>query len=286
MAETKETDDSGVKVIDDQRGRGKGLVAARNFSRDELICRYSPKFVPLKEIKDETTETFKHRFDVADGVYFLDKECAGQYANDAVHPDVIKQLYACRSLDDVNNWTTVYFASSLVLIKRNIINARFYDEREGNKRRLYVQATCDIKAGSDIFVNYGSDYWTGVLSLDEKADPIARATAVCWVASKGVFPNLGVINKLPAILLFVTGDDGQPAMAMVGPVTSSLDSVGKCVDSLEGASELCARWLKALGFPKEDGDALAIWYNLCVKIGTPGVTQAAVKSSPHVQAVG
>lgn len=113
---------------------GKGLFTDKDIKKDEIVCEYEGEKLTWKEcLKRNEVQKGK-------GAYYFhinDKNCIdaqyttwalGRYANDAAGPGRIAGV-------------------------RN--NSR-YDVIKG---KPYIRATRNIKAGSEILVSYGKEYW-------------------------------------------------------------------------------------------------------------------------------
>lgn len=266
-----------VKIVEDQDGRGNGLVAARDFKPGEVVCRYSDRYIPTKEMKDESADTFKYRYDVNDGHYLRNVNYHGFYVNDAAPARFIADLHTCFTISEITDWACEYAARILLLKKKGVVNAHFIESMRDSVKCLEVVALCDIKAGNDILTSYGDQYWTSMISLDPKAETLTRVAAICWAATRGVFPSFGVVNKLLAIVIPVLGDDGYPASVTVGALTSSAKSIKSEVDGIDKIGKLCGAWLAALGVKNISTDALSnvgAWFDFCGAVGTSALRQS------------
>jgi SET domain-containing protein len=117
---------------------GKGLYTDAAIAKDEIVCEYEGEKVTWKEClrRNEAME--------GKGAYFFhinDRNCVdaqhtlwalGRYANDAAGPSKVTGL-------------------------RN--NAKY----EVIKGKPYIKATRNIKAGDEIFVSYGKEYWEAMM---------------------------------------------------------------------------------------------------------------------------
>lgn len=113
---------------------GKGLYTSKDIAKDEIVCEYEGEKLTWKECLARN-EAQKGK----GGYYFYinSKNCVdaqhtlwaiGRYANDAAGPSRIS----------------------------GIRNNCKYDVVKG---KPYIRATRNIKAGSEILVSYGKDYW-------------------------------------------------------------------------------------------------------------------------------
>jgi len=113
---------------------GKGLFTTKDIKKGEVVCEYEGERITWDEA------TSRNEKDVSKGAYFyyineknvIDawaaKDTFGRYANDAAGLGRIKGL------------------------RNNCV----YEER---KNRVFIKATRNIPAGSEIFVSYGRGYW-------------------------------------------------------------------------------------------------------------------------------
>lgn len=113
---------------------GKGLYTSKDIAKDEIVCEYEGEKLTWKECLARN-EAQKGK----GGYYFYinSKNCVdaqqtlwaiGRYANDAAGPSRVP----------------------------GIRNNCKYDVVKG---KPYIRATRTIKAGSEILVSYGKDYW-------------------------------------------------------------------------------------------------------------------------------
>ena len=112
---------------------GLGLFARRDFSKGERICYIKGKVIPNKVIerKKDWGERGKYFIELGENTLDVyDTHSFGRYANDAEGFTKIKGL-------------------------KN--NSEFCQCRNG--KMVYVAATKDIKAGQEIFIHYGIEYW-------------------------------------------------------------------------------------------------------------------------------
>lgn len=113
-------------------GAGKGLFTLKDIRKGQLVCKYDGERITWKEAIE--------RNDHGKGgyVYYINaKNCIdayhsrntfGRYANDAAGVGRIKGFRNNSTYDVVKN-------------------------------EVFIRATGNIKAGSEIFVSYGSSYW-------------------------------------------------------------------------------------------------------------------------------
>lgn len=113
---------------------GKGLYTTHDIKKGEIVCEYEGEVISWKEcLKRNEAQTGKGAY----YFYISANNCVdaqfttwalARYANDAAGFSKIKGL-------------------------RN--NSKY----EVIKRKPYIVATRNIKAGSEIFVSYGKEYW-------------------------------------------------------------------------------------------------------------------------------
>lgn len=125
---------------------GKGLFTNRDIKKGELIVEYKGEIISWKECVERAQNDMygymffinnKHCIDA-----YLTPEALARYANDAKGLSRIKGIS--------NN--------AVYAIKDN---------------KAWIQATKNIKAGSEIFVSYGTDYWKVIrenIRIDEQAN--------------------------------------------------------------------------------------------------------------------
>ena len=122
---------------------GKGLFVAKDIKKGEIITPYEGEKLTWKQCQQRNANK-KGKEKGAYYFYINDKNCVdaeyclwalGRYANDAAGPVRVTGL-------------------------RN--NAQY----EVIKGKPYIVATRNIKAGSEIFVSYGKDYWKAMMSED------------------------------------------------------------------------------------------------------------------------
>ena len=118
---------------------GKGLFTRIDIPKGTRIVEYKGRIQPWREVKDQ------------DGVngYLM-------YINRNV---VINALPAKKTLGRYAN-----DARGLIRIAGFRNNAEYISEG----RRCYIDATRNIKAGEEILVNYGREYWTLMKRLASK----------------------------------------------------------------------------------------------------------------------
>ena len=127
------------------QGAGKGLFTDKDIKKGQIVCEYEGERITW----DQAIE----RNEVGKGgyVYFINKkncidayhykETFGRYANDAA------------GLSRINGFR----------------NNSTYDVV---KNKVYIRATRNIKAGSEIFVSYGRGYWN--IMKEELAEIAAK----------------------------------------------------------------------------------------------------------------
>lgn len=113
-------------------GAGKGLFTKENIKKGELVCEYEGELITWKEaiIRNDKNKG-GYVYYISDKVCidaFHYKKTFGRYANDAAGLTRIKGLR--------NN--SVYFEK---------------------KKKVFIKATRNIPAGSEVFVSYGKEYW-------------------------------------------------------------------------------------------------------------------------------
>ena len=121
-------------------GAGKGLFTTRFIPKNTRIVEYKGRITKWRDAAHENNGNiyFVNRNHVIDARPY--KKALARYANDA------KGL---TRINGINN------------------NAEYIEDG----LKVYIKSTKDIPAGSEIFVEYGKDYWKVIrynLKLDEK----------------------------------------------------------------------------------------------------------------------
>lgn len=124
---------------------GYGLFTKVDFKEGEIICYFTGEMITFKQMED-----IEKSSPISRCSYFIDTEnkntdkrildvfnsnCMARFANDADGSD--NDQFINNSLIGINN----------------------------NKTRVYIYADRDIKAGEEILVSYGEDYWEGYKNL-------------------------------------------------------------------------------------------------------------------------
>lgn len=138
FAKTTDTDWSTVvKIKKSQLPKaGNGLFVLKEFRRGDIVCEYEGEIVPWSVCEARAQEGHEGY------VFFFSKNrCVdayftpwafGRYANDA------------RGIGRVAGLTN---------------NAQYEIKTRNGEKRVYIVATRTIKAGQEVFVHYGDDYW-------------------------------------------------------------------------------------------------------------------------------
>lgn len=115
---------------------GKGLFTKRDIPKGKRIVEYKGRIQPWREVKDQ------------DGIngYLM-------YINRNV---VINALPAVKTLGRYAN-----DACGLARVEGIRNNSEYVSEG----KRCFIEATRNIKAGEEIFVNYGREYWSLIKRL-------------------------------------------------------------------------------------------------------------------------
>lgn len=111
-------------------GAGRGLFAAVDLRRGDLLCRVSGQMMSEEEAAHfaaRSTHGDKYFLGTSKGV--MNVRSAARYANDACGPVRVPGV-------------------------RN--NCRFIEEEDGS---VWLEATRHIRAGEECFVGYGRSYW-------------------------------------------------------------------------------------------------------------------------------
>lgn len=111
---------------------GKGLFTTKDIKKGEIICEYEGEIITWKEAirrNDEGINGYVYYISemVCVDAYYA-KKTFGRYANDAAG----------------------------LTRKKGVRNNSVYHEV---KRKVFIKATRNIRAGEEIFVSYGRSYW-------------------------------------------------------------------------------------------------------------------------------
>jgi len=113
-------------------GAGKGLFTLKDIKKGKIVCEYEGERITWK-VATERNDTgiggyvyYINKNNCIDAFHF--KNTFGRYANDAAGVGRIKGFRNNSTYDVVRN-------------------------------KVYIRATRNIEAGSEIFVSYGSGYW-------------------------------------------------------------------------------------------------------------------------------
>ena len=115
---------------------GKGLFAKRDFKKGEFICKFTGEII-------DSDELYKRDIGGPRSHYFIDM------GNKTL--DVYKSKGLARYAND---------AEGLTKIKGKKNNSSIY--MDDDEKYVYIAATKNIKAGEEIFVSYGKDYWKNI----------------------------------------------------------------------------------------------------------------------------
>lgn len=111
---------------------GKGLFTSKDINKGELIIEYTGEITTWEDVRQDATNVY---------IYFVNDD---HVINARNFPDAI-----ARYAND---------AHGLTRVKGLHNNSRFVKFEE----RIFIKATKFIKACSEIFVDYGKDYWNTV----------------------------------------------------------------------------------------------------------------------------
>ncbi|MGI8892723.1 MAG: SET domain-containing protein [Bacteroidia bacterium] len=120
---------------------GKGLFTKKFIPKDSRIVEYKGRITPWKEVKEEVNNGYIFyitRNHVINALPY--KKALARYANDA--RGLVKQKGYTN-----NAWYVI------------------------DDKKVFIEAKKDIPAGSEIFVDYGKDYWDVTkdnIEVDEK----------------------------------------------------------------------------------------------------------------------
>lgn len=139
-------------------GSGKGLFTETNIAKGELVVEYTGDILTMKEVR----ERYGDEIQTAPYLYFISyKKCVDALYNlDAV----------ARYANDANGFVVTEGVKN---------NSEF-----ANVRGVpYIKATKNIRAGSEILVDYGGDYWK------IKKQQLAEEQGIVVKKSKPVAPK-------------------------------------------------------------------------------------------------
>ena len=250
-------------------------MAAKSFKMGEICVKFSDKFVSFTEIKEVTEEDMKNRFDLLDlsGSYYRDETNLGWMVNDFMPPEMLVELRKCRTISNCEGWEEKYLSSMIVSspAARGTVklgpNVEFF-EPNGSGKGLYLRAACDIDKGSDLLTAYGADYWIGETSLDTRIDPWARMAFVGWAMKKLVFPTLGTVRKIPAVLFPCIDHEGDPTMTHLSTPGVGTEAALASTETHEDRNALCSLWMRTVGLPHDGKNGLIEWFKACLTVGT------------------
>jgi hypothetical protein len=262
-----------VVIVRDQGGRGRGLVAGRDFRAGEKIVLYSKKFIAHDSYEVYTKQQYEYMScaGVTDNVRGTGRyigKCPGSglgcLANDSTDPEFIAQLGNCDTVSQVDEWAASYVQKQIEISVGNL--ASF--EPDGAGKGLWLRAAWNIQKGEGLFYNYGPVYWIERITLFH-TDPVNKMACLGWLIGKFTdYPALGVINKLPFVV-----DIAQNGVAFSPSVSDRSPPSESAID------DNCAAWADLItgARPKLD-DAFAIWTALCWSAGL----KKGWKPSAHV----
>ena len=137
------------------RGRGNGLFAMRDFECDEIIARYSGVFATTDELEAAKVAG------ITTGAYVADSEFP---PGDNVESRLID------AFDSSSSGIGRYVNHSIR--KENCYIMDDVDDAGQSIGVNYMVTLKPVRAGSEFFLNYGSDYWDD--AFDGKFDPVGR----------------------------------------------------------------------------------------------------------------
>lgn len=120
---------------------GNGLFTSRNIEKGELIIEYTGDVTTWEEVRHDANNLY---------IYFVNDNYV---INAKEHPEAV-----ARYANDAHGLTRVSGLHN---------NSRFVNI-EG---RIFIKAAKHIKAGSEIFVDYGKSYWD---TLKKNKEPIDK----------------------------------------------------------------------------------------------------------------
>src|SRR5687768_7233982 len=86
-----------VKFVDDQDGRGRGLIATKDIKRKHYVALYSKKAIKVDKI---SSEDIKYSIVTPSNNWFIGKGPA-MYINDVCDSKIIYKLKECKTIDEV-----------------------------------------------------------------------------------------------------------------------------------------------------------------------------------------
>ena len=232
-----------ARVVADQRGRGRGLVAARDIKAGEVLFEVPLELAPGADI----LEVLRYSGPPA-------AEPLLALINDACPLTFTRALPACTTTTAVKECVRAYICAET----RSACNVRevLHPANAPSPTSHRTVATRDIKAGEDILRSYGETYWVQ-WALNEAKSPRARLACLRWLIDEQKrFPRLA-LNGDPtrcderiwgiAHWDVATGRKIEAAIDPKHPMNARVASGAVRVTEAMLA-ELCAVWLHILRF--------------------------------------
>jgi len=159
-----------VQLVKDQDGRGRGLVAAKEFKHLEPIALYAKK-------KSTITDFKKPIFHVKGQIGYIAEGMAA-FINDPAPATFIHSLHKCKTVAEVDSWALKYPSeskgtNSAITIAKGVALA---------------VATLRIEAKSPIWSSYGASYWIDEVAMSDDVEPQTRMACLMWLVSKEHYP--------------------------------------------------------------------------------------------------
>lgn len=121
---------------------GRGLFVTEDHAKGERIALYYGRIEPKP--------------DTADNGYLLDigNEGGAEMVLNG-HPDVLREL----RIASPETETPASFANDARNAEKNNAHLATYTRRSDGRVSAYIEATREIKAGEEVYVDYGNTYW-------------------------------------------------------------------------------------------------------------------------------
>lgn len=195
MTETKQTEK--CRLVKDQAGKGRGVVAACDIKKGEIIAKYSSNPETKTDLYS-SLRNYEYGFKTESGrIYLGNSKGSGMacFINDFIDADDVKNLYEkCNTIWKVEKWVKRYGRDlknyNATLAEKDGSG----DARAGDARAAYAVAVRDIKAGSDIYVHYGARYWVDLATV--RGTPECRLACSLYRTRCNEFPLIGYLNRI------------------------------------------------------------------------------------------
>lgn len=201
--------------ITDVPGKGKGLVATKEFKIGEIVIISDATEIAPSEI---TIDNFHY------GITFAGKNCLtngdARYINDAIPVEYYQHLLECMTVRAVEIWILDYPNQS----KPNIVP----EMKEG---KIYYRAIKEISEGDEIQMQYNHFYWMQEIIFGSRASP--RTKLSCLLVCMDTNSRPPLLNfTIPAVSInnkysyWLTKDGQIPDRKEVAVIMDKLQIFG------------------------------------------------------------